>query len=551
MIKKVLFIIPLIMLFLPIVAADLDIASLEGEELEGIAAQTFGNQRINIYIDGELLHHFVTEDGLITQAGDGGLDNPTLSMYSDEATFNEVTESDDPMGTFATAILDERITYAAVGFFNGFRFAIISFLMNFMNIFNAPVVGDCDVIVGSDQQFTTITEAFDYAEEQECEELIIDLYPGEYEDGYLAIQRDTTIHGTDDGARAVGILKNRVKIKNTSIENLGGHLIDMKDLTLKDGSRIRANHRSSETILEDMTIRHGKNFGVRQYGGFLRMNTVFVLDTDIEEENMWLPNTGWIPIMDIDHGSAVLIANRAEAVLEDVHLRNNEGGALRMMDRGTKVYVNTIYVTSNDIDSEVVIADFTENGGITAFAGRAVVEVRNRAKLLMENAQFDDNQFIGLLVLNGGRAHVRDVDFMNSRKINTDDAYTAYGGSNIVIKQDINLLGETGDAELELHDFLTIGADGSGLAVYGGLVTGAEGNITENTFGMSLVPIDGVEFDVRCIADRVFAYGNGQDVSRMNRVLPVPDPDRLFVQEGQERDEALCAEVPFNCNWCD
>ena len=476
------------------------------------------------------------EDGVVIDFSRDAFESPTVRFYANEATLRELIATDNPTGEFIAAFGNGRIRYEPASFFRGLMFNIGSF---FANIF-AGGTDSCELNVGVNQQFQTITAAFEQAELLDCDELVIELYPGEYEEGYTGIRSDTVIRGQGD--------KNQISLVDTQIESIGGHKLEMSDITLEEGSRIRSNNRNAETYLTDMTIRQGKNFGVRQHGGFLEMVRVVIIDTEIVEETIYLPNTGTVLVFDPDQGGAILLTNRAEAVLEDIQLRDNAGGALRMSDRGTVAHVDTVYISNNNVDSETIITDVEVDKRIDTFENIGVVEVRNRAKLLMENAEFENNQFIGLLILNGARAHVRDVEFSGTKEIQVGS--TLYGGSNIVVKQNTELLGETGDAELELHDFLSTDAEGGGLVLYGGLVVGADGNITGNDVGVLVEEIEGVVFEPDCISDNVYLYDNTLDFYQSE--LQLPDPDSQIMQQGQQpADEPLCASVPWNCNWCD
>ncbi len=110
----------------------------EGEELPGIAGASFGNERMNLYVEsGEeiIVISLITENKKFASVTEGELTNPTLLIYTDETTLKEIENSEEPLGAFESAINDGKITYTGVGFGKKIKFAFMKILAKIVGWF--------------------------------------------------------------------------------------------------------------------------------------------------------------------------------------------------------------------------------------------------------------------------------------------------------------------------------------------------------------------------------------------------------------------------------
>ena len=102
-----------------------------GKELLGFAGNLIGNERINVYITKEDNSTFivgvVTEDKKIKSISEGEIEKPTLKVYTDEKTLNEIQFSDDNIKFLKKAIDEKKISYKAVGFGKKIKFGFMTF----------------------------------------------------------------------------------------------------------------------------------------------------------------------------------------------------------------------------------------------------------------------------------------------------------------------------------------------------------------------------------------------------------------------------------------
>lgn len=90
-----------------------------------VAADFLANERINVYLpEGEC--HATTQDGIITESGDGAGTDPTVNVYSDEQTLQEITEGEL---SFEEAVSSDRVRFEGVGPVSSLKFAISGFIV--------------------------------------------------------------------------------------------------------------------------------------------------------------------------------------------------------------------------------------------------------------------------------------------------------------------------------------------------------------------------------------------------------------------------------------
>ena len=86
----------------------------QGEVMPQPFKSVFGNERINIYID-DLNMNAVTAEGKLIALQEGLLDDPTMNLYSTEATINKILNSENAGEDLQNALDNKEITYSGVG----------------------------------------------------------------------------------------------------------------------------------------------------------------------------------------------------------------------------------------------------------------------------------------------------------------------------------------------------------------------------------------------------------------------------------------------------
>ncbi len=114
------------------------------EKMPGFVRMLGGNERIALEIaleNGSVLNiGVVTSEGRITEFSKGELEDPTLRVWTDEATVNSIITSDDPAGSAFYALKRGHIRYSGVGTIKKLRIAGVKVVMRIYRI--AEVIGD-------------------------------------------------------------------------------------------------------------------------------------------------------------------------------------------------------------------------------------------------------------------------------------------------------------------------------------------------------------------------------------------------------------------------
>ena len=156
------------------------------------------------------------------------------------------------------------------------------------------------------------------------------------------------------------------------------------------------------------------------------------------------------------------------------------------------------------------------------------------------------------MVLDGGRAHIQNSMVSGTTALDNpieNNGASYGGGTNIFVKQNVDVIGETGDAELELSGVRLSEAELTGMVISDGLAKAIDTNLTDNSVGLHLISPQGLgELELDCISDGVFVYDNDIDISRDE--LQVPNVAGVF-DEQEQRQGIICAEVSFRCSWCE
>jgi hypothetical protein len=85
-----------------------------------VVSDFLSNERINVHLpEGE--YHVSTRDGSITESGDGGGSDPTVNVYSDEQTIQQIADGDL---SFEEAVSSDRVRFEGVGVINSIKFTV-------------------------------------------------------------------------------------------------------------------------------------------------------------------------------------------------------------------------------------------------------------------------------------------------------------------------------------------------------------------------------------------------------------------------------------------
>lgn len=92
------------------------------EKVPGFVKNIFGNEKINLYIDGELFVGLAGEGGKIDEYKKGGIDKPTMKVLTTSDTIDKLIDGDK---TLLEAVKDKSVSYEGVGFIGKIKFGFI------------------------------------------------------------------------------------------------------------------------------------------------------------------------------------------------------------------------------------------------------------------------------------------------------------------------------------------------------------------------------------------------------------------------------------------
>lgn len=92
------------------------------EKVPGFVKSIFGNEKIDVYIDGEKFVGLVGQNGEITEYKKGGVDKPTMKIYTTSEAIGHLIEGEK---TLLDAVKDKSIQYEGVGFVSKIKFGFI------------------------------------------------------------------------------------------------------------------------------------------------------------------------------------------------------------------------------------------------------------------------------------------------------------------------------------------------------------------------------------------------------------------------------------------
>lgn len=162
--------ISIFLLLTSVALADFDRDALIGTELPDYVAALFGDEVANIHIEtanGEIVYGLVTSDGVITEFRESALDDPTVNIYSDQQTIDDIQNSENPLLELQVALDEDRITYQAVGVMNRIRWGFSNLISRVASWFSGSS-GTSNAIV-IDQVISSSNDA-EVAETEETTE---------------------------------------------------------------------------------------------------------------------------------------------------------------------------------------------------------------------------------------------------------------------------------------------------------------------------------------------------------------------------------------------
>ena len=92
------------------------------DKVPSFVKNTFGNERINLYVDGQPFVGLVGQNGNITEYKKGGIENPTMRIYTTSGTIDKLVKGNT---TLLDSVKDKSIDYEGVGFAKKIKFGFI------------------------------------------------------------------------------------------------------------------------------------------------------------------------------------------------------------------------------------------------------------------------------------------------------------------------------------------------------------------------------------------------------------------------------------------
>ncbi|MDY6776766.1 MAG: hypothetical protein SVQ76_01510 [Candidatus Nanohaloarchaea archaeon] len=115
-----------------------DIYNQNAEKVPDLVKSLVAGERINIHlsVDGrERVVGIVMNGSEVGRVVKGGLENPSISVYTSRQTVRDIVSSDQPGREAVEALNDGRITYSVEGIFNKIKFGVVSVLSRIAGFF--------------------------------------------------------------------------------------------------------------------------------------------------------------------------------------------------------------------------------------------------------------------------------------------------------------------------------------------------------------------------------------------------------------------------------
>ncbi len=400
--------------------------------------------------------------------------------------------------------------------------------------------------------FPTIAEALMRAEELRYEGVEVIVSPGTYV-GDLIITRPTKIIGESrTGTTIVGSVVNH-SIFSLSVNSLSinGPKAVSGEIG-KEGALIISN-ACAATTLEQVNIKSPLNYGVLQSGGKLSARNVRIEDTatsksiassgtavhlsnvDATLNGVLIEGAGRFAIRQIGGslhifatsirntrtrdefskaGTGIWTSDGAKTEILSSIISGSQSSALIIEGSQTEAILRHVTIFDTKVNPwlmrEHVIAPAP---GLSQSPIRwqpipyASIEVQQEAQLIMGRSRVNNNEYMGLRVLDNAQARVTYTHFSLTKRFpGSEWGY----GTNIQAKN---------NGYIYLENVTSRHADLAGLQLYGGTADYHIGKVSYNLVG---VHITTAGFDIRRLQNDVRYHDNGIDLDMAT--LPVPEP---------------------------
>ena len=227
-------------------------------------------------------------------------------------------------------------------------------------------------------------------------------------------------------------------------------------------------------------------------------------------------------------GRAIVLSGGTIAVFDDVHVRSNLGQALYVSGNGTKLTARNFSANHNLLHPAVL------NQTITAgsFDYTGAVEIVEGALMLLEEFIIDGNEFLGVLVRNGARAHLRNGTISGTKGFSTPNVL--YGGRN---------LGILYESTVEVHDLKVEHAESASIHISESYLSGSSLQILDNPIGVHERQQSETAYNFfKCVHNLEM---DNNTINFDGVALPVQDPEDILGTDEQGADAAYCPEVPW------
>lgn len=387
---------------------------------------------------------------------------------------------------------------------------------------------------GGTSRFSTVREALRHAAREDACAVKLRLRAGEHR-GSFRVDRDVEILGPRRGTASIA----------GTVSLRGPHSLRVRSVHLRDAGApgaVVVDHPDARLELRYLTVAGAAGHGVRQRGGRLVMDRVNVFGTRA--------------LADFStSGVGIGLGEGVRARLSGITLSGNEGQALVARGRGTRVLARRLRVVATGhrpgaplpaldlppsylrtLDGAPITgaraappADPGPDGEDGELDGTGAVEVAHGATLLARELRMSSNEWLGLHVHDGGRAHVRGGVVRGTRSVESD------GGVNVGVV--------AGSAEL--RSVTLAGGDLAGLLVArdGSVRIRDSSTVTRNAIGVVLRsehPVDCLGRDTRYVDNEINLDARADQVSG-----PLTGGVEDLLEGGSGGEPVDCARVPW------
>ncbi|MEK6900690.1 MAG: hypothetical protein AABX05_06190 [Nanoarchaeota archaeon] len=128
--NSIVFVMILMLSVSALALSEQEVKNFEGMTLPKAAGTMFGDEQINIHIlhqaDPETIYGIVTKDSKVVSIVAGGVEKPTLNVYLQDSTLEEIQKAKNPGPVFLNSLKEKKIWYKGVGLVKKMKFAFLS-----------------------------------------------------------------------------------------------------------------------------------------------------------------------------------------------------------------------------------------------------------------------------------------------------------------------------------------------------------------------------------------------------------------------------------------